>query len=454
MNLDVAILIVTIALLIYFSFKGVSVLILAPILSAGLVMVTGDMPGLSALSGPFMKATAGYIQNFFPIFLGGAVFGKIMGDSGAADSIALFISDFLGTKRAVLAVVLATAILTYGGVSLFVVVFAIYPLAVAMFREANIPKRLIPGAIALGAFTFTMTALPGSPQFINSMPNNYLKTDIYAAPILGTIAAVFILFFGMMWFNYRVMEAKRKGEGYGVVNETTTEIKKENLPKIGAALSPILLIFVVNWVCVNIIFKNKAIIEYFKPFQQGGKIDGNWPVTIGLFAAIILSIILFKNKRSEMLSIINKGAESSLSPIMNTGVIVGFGGVIRATSAFAVIKDWVLGLEIVGLAKVAISSSIMAGITGSSSGGTGIALEALSDSFLKMGLDPGAIHRVMIVGAGGLDSLPHSGAVITLLAVCGITHSKGYKDIGVVTVILPVLAVILIIIINSLTGLV
>lgn len=446
-------LILAIVALIALSFKGWSILVIAPLLSMGLMGITGDMPVLSALTGPnmFMAVTANYIKAYFPMFLGGAIFGKIMGESGAANAIAHFISSKLGKERAMLAVVLATAILTYGGVSLFVVVFAVYPLAVAMFKEADIPKRLIPGAISLGAFTFTMTALPGSPQFINSMPTNYLGTNIYAAPILGTIAAAFIFFFGMMWLNYRVKEARKLGEGYGESVDKVESIDTANLPSIGLAVAPIILIFVLNYVFVNFVFNQESVKESYKAF---GGVDGNWPVTVALFFAILFSLGIYKSRIKDMLKLLNIGAESSLSPIVNTAMIVGFGGVVKATAAFSVIKEWVLALPISGLSKVALSTSIMAGITGSSSGGTGIALEALSKSFLEMGLNPQAIHRVMLIGAGGLDSLPHCGAVITLLAVCGISHSKGYKDVGILTVVLPVLAVILIIFINALTGIV
>lgn len=444
-------LVVAIVLLIGLSFNGLSILIIAPLLSMGLMGITGDMPALSALTGPFMAVTASYIKSYFIIFLGGAIFGKIMGDTGAANAISHFISSKLGKERAMLAVVLATAILTYGGVSLFVVVFAVYPLAVAMFKEADIPKRLIPGAIALGAFTFTMTALPGSPQFINSMPTNYLKTNIYAAPVLGIIASIFIFGMGMLWLNYRASQAKKIGEGYGDGEIETVKLNLENLPSVGAAFTPIISIFIVNWLLINFVFKREDIKEYFKPF---GGIDGNWPVTIALGFAILISIFLFKSRIKNLKTLINVGAENSLGPIVNTAMIVGFGGVVKATAAFEIIKTWVLGLPVSGLFKVAISTSIMAGITGSSSGGTGIALDALTSSFLSMGLNPEVIHRVMLIGAGGLDSLPHCGAVITLLAVTGITHYKGYKDIGIVTVVLPVLAAILIIIIHSLTGLV
>lgn len=444
-------LIVAIVLLVGLSFKGISILIIAPLLSMGIMGVTGDMPALTALTGPFMTVTATYIRNFFLLFLGGAVFGKIMGETGAADSISQFISSKLGKEKAMLAVVLSTAILTYGGVSLFVVVFAAYPLAVALFKEADIPKRLLPGALALGAFTFTMTALPGSPQFINSMPTNALGTNIYAAPVLGIIASIFIFGTGMLWLNYRVAQARKAGEGYGAVEETKNNGEKKNLPSVAIAFTPIILIFVLNWFFINVVFKNPAIVEYFST-REG--INGNWALIIALTVAIIVSIFLFKPQIKDLKTLINVGAENSLSPILNTAMIVGFGGVVSSTGAFELIKAWVLALPVPGLYKVFLSTSIMAGITGSSSGGTGIALTALSKSFLEMGINPQVIHRVMLIGAGGLDSLPHCGAVITLLAVTGITHYKGYKDVGVVTVLLPVLAAFLIIIIHTLTGLV
>lgn len=442
-------LIFAIVLLIFLSFRGLSILILAPLLSMLLVFITGDMPALYALTGPFMKVTANYIGNYFPIFLGGAIFGKIMGDSGAAQSISHFISNKLGKKRAILAVVLATSLLTYGGVSLFVVVFAVYPLAVALFQEANIPKRFIPASIALGAFTFTMTALPGSPQYLNSMPTNYLSTNIYAAPILGVIASLIIFLLGICWLEFVVKKAKKRGEVYGEFE--INEAAKSKLPSPILSIIPIIIIFISNWILVNIIFKQSSIQNYYKNF---GGINGNWPVTIALILAIISSLFLFKKYLSSSLQLLEKGAESSLAPIFNTGVIVGFGGVVKSTVAFEIIKHKILTLPLSGLYKVAISTSLMAGITGSSSGGTGIALDSLGQSFLDMGLNPEAIHRVMLIAAGGLDSLPHCGAVITLLAVCGITHKEGYRDIGILTVIIPLISLIFIIILHNLTGIV
>ncbi len=441
----------SLTLLIYLAFKGVSVLILGPVLAMLIALISGDMPMLYALTGPFMQTTANYIGAYFPIFLAGAIFGKIMGETGAAKVIAHEISKKLGTKRAILAVALATSLLTYGGVSLFVVVFAVYPIGVALYKEADIPKRLLPAAIALGAFTFTMTAMPGSPQYLNSMPTNYLGTDIYAAPILGIIASAIIFILGVMWVNYRAKKAHQNGEGFGKHNDINMERNNDNLPSFIASIFPILLIFILNWIMVNIVFKSEASIDKYTNY---GGVNGNWPVTIALSVAIVLAILLYKKQIPDVKKLLGLGANSSLAPIFNTAVIVGFGGVIKNTIAFEMIKQWILGLAIPGLSKVAISTSLVAAIVGSSSGGAGIALEALSKDFLAMGLHPEAIHRIMLIAAGGLDSLPHCGAVITLLAVCNINHKEGYLDIGVLTVIIPILATIAIIIIHLLTGLV
>jgi H+/gluconate symporter-like permease len=441
----------SLALLIYLAFKGVSVLILGPVLAMLIAFIGGDMPTLYALTGPFMQTTAAYIGAYFPIFLAGAVFGKIMGETGAAKVIAHFISRKLGTKRATLAVALATSLLTYGGVSLFVVVFAVYPIGVALYREAGIPKRLLPAAIALGAFTFTMTAMPGSPQYLNSMPTNYLGTDIYAAPILGIIASVLIFSFGVMWLNFRTKKAHLNGEGFGEHHEVDETNDDGELPSFVASVTPILLIFVLNWVLVNIIFKSSSSLAKYENF---GGVNGNWPVAVALSIAIVLSIFLYRKQIPDTKELLGMGAQSSLAPIFNTAVIVGFGGVITNTAAFEMMKQWILNLAISGLSKVAISTSLVSAIVGSSSGGAGIALEALSSNFLAMGLNPEAIHRVMLVAAGGLDSLPHSGAVITLLAVCSINHREGYLDVGMLTVVIPVLATVSIILIHLATGVV
>ena len=192
----------SLSLLMYLAYRGHSVILLAPILAMLAVVLSGESSTMLGIyTQIFMKGLGGYIVSFFPLFLLGAVFGKLMDDSGSALSIAEYLVAKLGSKQAMLAIVLACAILTYGGVSLFVVGFAVYPIAAQLFRKLNIPKRLIPGAIALGALTFTMTALPGTPAIQNAIPMPFFKTDAFAAPVLGTLGGIIMLIGGMIWMN-------------------------------------------------------------------------------------------------------------------------------------------------------------------------------------------------------------------------------------------------------------
>lgn len=451
MDLGILMIIVALGLLIYLSFRGVSILILAPVLSMLLVLATGDMPVLHAFTGPLMDTASSYIKILFPIFLTGAIFGKLMDETGAAKSIAHWIAGKLGVKRAVTAVVLATALLTYGGVSLFVVVFVVYPLGMALFKEADIPKRLLPASVALGAFTFTMTALPGSPQALNAMPTTALGTDIYAGPILGLIAGSIMLLLGNMWINYRAESLKAKGETYGNHNDESLETD-EKLPPVGLSFLPIAIIFVINFVLVNIYFKSESVLAHYAEIGVG--VNGFWAVIVALVTATVVIAVTLKDYIPDMNKTFTDGAVSSVVPLFAIAAVVGFGGVVKSTAGFEVFKNMILAMELPGIFKVGFATSAIAGIVGSSSGGTGIALAALSQDFLNMGINPEAIHRVMLVAAGGLDSLPHSGAIVVLLGIMGISHKDGYGDVGMVTVILPIVAMIAIMVTYVVTGIV
>src|SRR5215471_15258793 len=204
---------VALGLLIFLAYRGFTLLLAAPAAAIVAAAFSGE-PVLAKWTLTFMQGTGGFIINFFPLFLLGGVFGKLMDDSGAALSIARGVTERLGETRAVMAVVLACAVLTYGGVSLFVVAFAVFPLAAALFRQATVPHRLIPPAIALGAFTFTMTALPGTPAIQNAIPMAFFGTTLFAAPVLGILASAIILGFGLRWLRLMETRARRDGEGY------------------------------------------------------------------------------------------------------------------------------------------------------------------------------------------------------------------------------------------------
>lgn len=472
--LGVLAILLTLSALMYFAYRGVTVLVLAPLLAMLAALLSAEISPLTALSDQFMPAAAGYIENYFPVFLAGAIFGKLMGVSGAATSIAHFIADKFGKKRSIPAIVIATALLTYGGVSLFVVVFAMYPIGVMLLREAEIPKRFLPAAIALGAFTFTMTALPGSPQYINTMPTVFFNTNIYAAPMLGLVGSGVMLSFGLWWLNRRTRVAVAAGEGYGNhENEGLPAPRRapvaanvgdegygkparedvpdprENLPRTWLAFAPILLVFILNFLLTNWIFQISGVIE-----AVGGSVNGTWSVIIALSVSVVLILLTMRKYIANTNKQVFDGAVGALLPIFNTASEVGYGGVIQGLAAFATVKAGVVALSIPSLFKVAISTSLLAGIVGSSSGGTAIALEVLSQDFLSMDINPEAIHRVMIMAAGGLDTLPHSGAIITLLAVTRLTHRESYGDIAMMTIAGPVLAVLVAIVFHLITGVV
>ncbi len=412
--------IIGLALLMYLAYRGMSIIWVAPI-AAGIVALTGGLDLLTAYKDAYMGGFVGFAKSWFPVFMLGAIFGKIMDESGAAKSVAHWITSKIGTKRAILAVVAGCAVLTYGGISLFVVVFAMYPLALELYREANISRKLIPGAIALGSFTFTMTAIPGTPQIQNLIPTEYFGTTPTAAPIIGTVGAAIMFGVGMLWLTYRERKYTAAGEVFVELEQKVDTVDYKNLP------SPILSALPLITVIVSLNLLELDII-------------------ISLIAGIILALLLNFNRINEVVKTINAGASGSVLAIINTSAAVGFGAVVRAVPGFTSLTDLVLGIKGNPLISEAAAVNILAGATGSASGGMGIALEALGSKYMELatatGISPEAFHRIASLSSGGLDTLPHNGAVLTLLAVTAMTHKDSYKDIFMVATAIPVLSVI------------
>ncbi len=430
------------ALLMFLAYKGMSIIWVAPI-AALVVAFTGGLELIPAYTDAYMTGFVGFTKAWFPVFMLGAIFGKIMDETGAAKAVAHFIVSLIGKKLAITAVVLACAVLTYGGISLFVVVFAIYPIALALFRDANITRRLIPGAIALGSFTFTMTAVPGSPQTQNLIPIQYFGTTPTAAPFMGIAAALVMLLGGMAWLTYREKFYAKKGVFFVEPDKKGVENKDEKLPHWALSLLP-LLVVVLTLNIANIIGK-----ETFT------ELLGRAPFSIieSLAFGIVLAILLFWKRMPNVVSTINAGAAGSVLAIINTSAAVGFGAVVRAVPGFATLKDFVLGIEGNPLIAESVAVNILAGATGSASGGMGIALEALGANFVALSESSGipleAFHRVASISSGGLDTLPHNGAVLTLLAVTAMTHKDSYIDIFMVATLIPIASVIVAIIMAS-----
>jgi H+/gluconate symporter-like permease len=444
--------------LMYLAYRGINVLLLAPILALVACLFHPGTPLLASYTQVFMPALANYLLQYFPIFVLGAIFGKVMNDSGAAHSIANLITKGLGPKYAVLAVIITCSLLTYGGVSLFVVAFTIYPIAKTLFKQGNVPHRLIPAAIALGSFTYTMTALPGTPAIQNAIPMPVFGTTAFAAPLLGLIASAVMFAFGTLWLTRRAKKANERGEGFSSDPNEEIEVHiPESYPSAALALLPLVLVLVLNY-----IFSNKILpsidASYLSEPKYGNsslqKVIGIWSLIIALSAALLLSIIMFRKHFKNLTSSINTGTFGSMLPIFNTASEVGFGAVIASLASFEAIKAGLLSLFPQNpLIALSVSINALAGITGSASGGLSIALGALGQTFVERGHAAGismeTMHRVAAVACSGLDALPHNGAVITVLAICGLTHKKSYGDIFAVSAGGTLLANILIVIIAS-----
>jgi H+/gluconate symporter-like permease len=479
--MDLLIILLALGLLMFIAYRGFSVILFAPLCALLAVMLTEPSYVLPFFSNVFMEKMVGFVKLYFPVFLLGAIFGKVVEISGAAQSIARSIVQLVGAKRAMLAIVLVCAILTYSGVSLFVVAFAVFPFAAKLFQEADIPKRLIPGTIALGSLTFTMDALPGTPQIQNVIPTSFFKTDIYAAPVLGICGTLFLFGFGMWYLETRRRKAEKEREGYfgfgdarsemAVAAEMPLTAEGVSFDKAGVtardilAFLPLVLVGITNkiftlwiptWFPKNFEFASIGLKEFGK--VDLSKVLGVWSVEMALSIGILMTIALYWQKvKVGFRDGINVGIGGALLATMNTGSEYGFGGVIAALPGFSAVRDSISHTFTNPLINGAVTTNILSGITGSASGGMSIALSVMGEKYAQaaaqFNIPPEVMHRVIAMASGGMDTLPHNGAVITLLAVTGLTHRQSYRDIFTLT-IFKTLAVFFIILIYSVTGLV
>lgn len=493
--------ILSLIFLIGMAYRGHSVVAIAPLAALIAVAFSWD-PLLASYTQVFMPALGGFIISFFPLFLAGAIFGRLMSVSGYAEDIARWIPRVFGPKRAILVTAIVTTLLTYGGVSAWVVAFTIVPIAKPLFRHANVSMKLMPASIALGIFTFATAALPGSPQIHNAIPTPYFDTTTFAAPILGIIGAVITFSLGMAWLTWRQRSLLKKGEGYTDISSSTTDgdnredppaPDKEPLPNTAAStesalataseltaraattegraprgrssatemslgeitrrgligLVPILIVVIVNASFVYLI-SPQMDFDYLSEERFGSTtlsaVLGVWAVTLGLAAAGAIIFALKPRNFSKYVSSLTEGARNAVLPVFTTASEVGYGAVIASLAVFAILQEQLFSVSdnpaVIGI----VATAVISGITGSSSGGLSITMQTFGDQLAQMAQDQGIslefLHRVIAMSSVSLDSLPHNGAIVTLLLVCGLTHRQAYKDIGFVTVLVPVVGVL------------
>ncbi len=424
-------------LLIYLALRGLNLFIAAPI-CALIVALTGDITvfateGTDNYVKGYMAGFASFIGAWFFMFLLGSLFGKLMENSGAADSLAHFVITKLGKKHAALAVVAACAILTYGGVSVFIVAFSVYPMALSLFRDANIPHRFIPATLAFGSVTFTMTSA-GSPEIQNWIPTKYLGTTPLAAWEVSFVVAIFMAVLGFVWLKFMINRAQANNEVFEVKNKETNDLTPEqieNLPHPITGFLPLLMVLATSFIAHGTLYENALIVAL-------------------LAGCLTLAIINFRHITNTQ-EIFSEGTYGALLAIGNTSAVVGFGAVAKLSPAFVLIVDSLTRMEGNELIGAAVAITTVAGLTGSASGGQTIALPELAPHYLDNGVNPEHLHRVTAISSGALDTLPHNGYVVTTIRViCQETHAAAYAPMAALTIVVPTLGVILAIILLQL----
>lgn len=432
MNLGILVLLLALLLFGLLAFKQINALILAPLVTIFVIVCSG-MPILTSLKELFMPAASAYVTSYFLVFFVGALFGAVYQHTGAAESISKTLAGLCKGKFVAPIIMTITGILTFGGVSGFVVFFVIYPIALNMFKEANLTRRLIPGAISAGCWTWSMYG-PGSPSIQNVIAMNSLGTPSTAALVPSVIAAVasYVLIF--LWLEMRSRSFTKKGITF---NDSTLKFQlspeemamdeDKDLPNFWIAMIPII-----------------AILVSFNRFEL--------PVETAVFLGVALATILMWKRVGTIngwIAVFNEGAANSGVSILNTAIVVGFGGVVKQTQGFSDLVELLKTLNMPALVFVMITVAICAGACGSASGGMGVAFNALTDTYIALGANLEHVHRIAAIAAGTLDSLPHQGAQITLLGICKLTHGEAYFDIFVTQIVIPFISCFVFIIFAS-----
>lgn len=427
--------IIALVLLVILAMKGHNLLLIAPVLAIVVALFSG-MNIVETLSGPYMQSFARYATNYFLIFMFGSVFGKLMEESGAARVIAESIVKITGDKSkyaAVMTVMVITALLTYGGVSLFVVIFAVMPISRPLFKRLDVPWPLFLAALFTGAATFTMTMLPGTPAIQNVIPTNYLGTTLTAAPVIGIVATIVVIAFNSWWMKHELNRFEKLGIGYeqskgkvGAQEESAAsldesqEVKGPNV--ILALVPPVALLIILNIIKV--------------------------PLVGTLALTCLISLVLFWKFIGDPVKVLSTGAANVSGPILNTCAVVGFGGVVGASAGYEFVVSALTSIPGPPIISWVIGINLLAGITGSASGGLAIGMDTLTPHYLNL-VNPEVLHRLASISSGGLDSLPHNGVVVTGITVAGLDHKTGYKPIGMTCCVGPLITTVVAIILST-----
>jgi H+/gluconate symporter-like permease len=415
-----------IAALIVLSYKGLNAFV-ASLVASAIIIVTNWMPFWPSLTTEYANAMKNFVGSYFLQFGFGAAYGEFMKVTGAAESVAEKIFKLCGARLAALAAILVTLLLALGGISAFVIVFAVYPIAAPLFRKANVSKDYLPG-IVLAASVSLCLSFPGNPTLTNALLTNYLPTNAYAAPIMGTIAGLVGLVLGGIYVTAATKRDKLKGRGYvvsGTDSEKVTEAK--SLPPFWTSILPILAVIAGMFALKNLMPALHTIL------------------TSLLFAMFLVVVFNYKTLKGKIVKTFVNGFWASLPATFLTAGVMGFAGIVQVAPGFQYFLNFANSLSTTFNPYVsgAVAVNVVAGITGTALGGLQIFANTMLPTYLSFNINPAAFHRIMVIACCGLDTLPHCATFILMCSVCGVTPKASYKHVFALTVVIPMFMTIL-----------
>lgn len=402
-------------------------IVIVTLVATALVALLNGMSIIGVWTGPLMEGLTAFAIPNFTVIVSGALFAKLMAEGGAALSIANQVTAKLGEKWSVWGYILVGAILTYCGVSAFVIIFMLVPIAKSIYRKTNTPWFLYP--MATNALMFVPIAfIPGCLQLHNIIPTRYLDTDLMAGPLIAIVGFIIYMILFVFYNRHEIAKARKDPsvEGYLPPADSEESIDEKELPNFWISILPLVVVIV--------------LINLFK-------LD----ITYGMLLACILSAILFHKQlfKKNVIGVLSAGITDGITPVILVGMVVGLGKVMSVTPAFALIRDTMMSLPLDGWLKIFSISNVFSMVTGSATGSLSLTLEMFAKDFLAMGYSAGAIHRMMLIFVHGFDTLPWNSAIILGLSVAGLTHKQSYKQMFVVSVLFPIVVSLVLIAIVS-----
>ena len=422
--LSVLAIVIPLLLLVFLIWKRVNIAVSA-ILCTGLMALLSGLNVYDCLTNDYMAAFVGYIKSYWPLIFLGASFGKAMQLGGGAEDLANWLTSKLGTKYTMIVLCATTLVLAYGGVSCYVIVFVMYPIALNMFKKADLPRHLIPAIVAAGAFT-AVNIGPGSPSVVNNIPVKYLGTSAAVLPLYSGILAVSFFGLATAYCIWQERVARKKGEHFSADAQTLKMMEEYESKEHGngvIAFIPLALVVIPLFFGVDVL--------------------------LTLLAGWIAIAILYWKKIDNKIEILNCGVSDAMGAIVATSAVVGFGGVAKLTAGYTTLVNIATGMGGSPLLSFSLGTSLLSAACGSGSGGLTLALETLAPKYLEMGVSPGILHKIASCACITLDSLPHNGVMVTVLACCGLSHKEGYKHLFAITVVGSIIILIEAIILAS-----